>query len=117
MHMQYKAWLGKQEFKRTVAPSTEPKIVVFAATWCGYCKRFLRMLDGFEPNKGKSSPEIVVVDADDEDESLWDEYGIRVVPTLVVLRNGKEEFKREARPGASLREMDVEDAIAAAGAS
>lgn len=55
--------------------------------------------------------ELILVDTDDTDESLWDDYNIRLVPTLVVLESGKEIFRKEAVPGPGLRELQLVEAL------
>jgi len=82
--------------------------VVFAASWCGYCRRFLDLLDSLE-DRG----EVTVVDVDDPDESLWDEFKIPLVPTLIVFHRGKEIFRQNGRAGVGLLKGDVERALAA----
>ena len=55
--------------------------VLFAADWCGYSHRFhhhfKRLREGW------------IVDISDEDDPLWDRYGIRVVPTVIVFEDGE----------------------------
>ncbi len=107
--MQYRAWIGKKELEQEILGSEKSTLLVFAADWCGYCKRFLQIVDAYSPKDGVT--ELSVVDADSGDGSLWDEYNVNVVPTLVVYRGGKQVFRKEARPGAGLREADLEEAI------
>ena len=47
----------------------------------------------------------------DLDESLWDEYLIRAVPTLIVFKDGKSVFRRDARLGGGLRLSEVEQGL------
>ncbi|HUR70279.1 MAG TPA: thioredoxin family protein [Candidatus Thermoplasmatota archaeon] len=54
--------------------------VMFTADWCGYCHRFL-------PHY-KALREQWVVDISDDDDPLWDALAIRVVPTVIVFRDG-----------------------------
>lgn len=107
--MQYNAWIGREELERDVLKSGKPSVVVFAAKWCGYCKKFFPIIDAYPPTAG--APELSVVDTDSDDGSLWDEYSINVVPTIVVYRDGKEMFKREGRFGSGLGRADLEEAI------
>ena len=103
--------MTKAEFNSSVLKSDSTKVVVFVASWCGYCRRFFDIA---------SSPEIEgelnAVDVDDEDESLWDEFRIPLVPTIFVFQNGKEIFRQNGRPGIGLVKGDLERALAAASA-
>ena len=107
MNLNVSDWKGKQGFLELVK-SNEPKLVLFSAHWCGYSERFLKVARSYEPSY---NTELVLVDTDDPDESLWDEYKIRVVPTLVVFESGKETFRKEAVPGPGLREAQLVEAL------
>lgn len=54
--------------------------VMFAADWCGFCRRFYphfkRLQEGW------------VVDISDEDDPLWDDLRIDVVPTVILFEDG-----------------------------
>ena len=54
--------------------------VMFAADWCGFSRRFLphfrRIREGW------------VVDISDEDDPLWDDLDIHVVPTVILFQDG-----------------------------
>ena len=55
--------------------------------------------------------EIKLVDVDDPDESLWDEYTIYLVPTIIVFKSSVQLFRRDAKPGVGLLVEDLEEAI------
>lgn len=107
--MLYKAWIGRDELEVDVLKSEKPSVVVFAAKWCGYCRKFLPIVDAYPAMV--DAPELSVVDTDSGDGSLWDEYDINVVPTIVVYRDGKQMFKREGRFGSGLGRTDLEEAF------
>lgn len=54
--------------------------VMFAADWCGFSRRFYphfkRIQEGW------------VVDISDEDDPLWDDLDIHVVPTVILFEDG-----------------------------
>lgn len=106
-NLKISTWKGKQDFVK-ISKSDEPKLVLFAAHWCGYCSRFLDVARNYEAHE---NAEIILVDTDDPDESLWDDYKIRLVPTLIVLDSGKELFRREAVIGPGLREPQLIEAL------
>jgi thioredoxin 1 len=101
-------WLGKEEFIE-LSNSTDPKIIVLAAKWCGYCARFLGETKEF---KSSNDVELCLVDADDPDESLWDTLKLKLVPTIVVFQSGKQLFRQDGLPGVGLRSSDLREALA-----
>ncbi|MHB8568222.1 MAG: thioredoxin family protein [Nitrososphaerales archaeon] len=107
--MKLTPFINKSQFESELLTSQGPRIIVFAAPWCGYCHRFLDLANSTEI-KG----EISVVDADDDGESLWDEFKIPLVPTIIVLKNGKELFRQNGRAGIGLVKSDLERAVAVA---
>ena len=60
------------------------KILRFSATWCQPCKILAKNLEA-----AKLEIPVEYIDVD-SNVSLTDEYGIRGVPTLVLLDGGKE---------------------------
>ena len=57
------------------------KVIRFTATWCGPCKALKTVLDQIETNIP-----IEVVDIDEQPD-LATEFGIRSVPTLVMMED------------------------------
>ena len=96
--MEVSDWHSKAEFQRIISePGT--RVVVFAAKWCGYCSKFLEQARSLEnPAKVK----IDLVDADEPDESLWDDFSIKKVPTIIIFKDGKSIFRKDGRPPLSL---------------
>lgn len=105
--MKISSWLGKKDFE-SLLQSDEAKLIVFAAKWCGYCKMFLEMAAGF---KASSESQLYLVDADDPDESLWDIYNVKLVPSLFVFKSGKPLMRKDAMSGVGLRSSDLEAAL------
>jgi thioredoxin 1 len=64
------------------------QVIKFSASWCGPCKMLDKTLSTIETN----TP-ITVVDID-EQSSLAAEYGIRSVPTLVMIDDDGNVSKR-----------------------
>ena len=60
------------------------EILRFTASWCQPCKALAQQLEELGLDK-----EVTVVDIDEQSE-LAIRYGVRSVPTLVALDNGKE---------------------------
>ena len=99
--------MGKKEFEG-LSRSDEARIMLFAAHWCGYCSMFLKTASQL---KAPDGVQLYLVDADDPDESLWDEYDIRLVPTIIVFRSGNKVLRKDGVPGVGLRSSDLEAAL------
>ena len=61
-------------------------LVDFFATWCGPCKMLAPVLEEVAPDY--PDVEFVKVDVDDEPD-LARRYGVSVIPTLFVIKNGE----------------------------
>ncbi len=61
-------------------------LVDFFATWCGPCKMLAPVLEEVAPDY--PDVEFVKVDVDEEGE-LARRYGVSVIPTLFVIKNGE----------------------------
>lgn len=60
------------------------KVLKFSASWCGPCKMLSKTIEGIETD-------VVIEEVDiDEQSELAVEYGIRGVPTLVMLDENVE---------------------------
>lgn len=60
------------------------KVLRFTASWCQPCKALAQQLEELGLDK-----EVTVIDIDEQSE-LAIKHGVRSVPTLVALDNGKE---------------------------
>jgi len=107
-------WLGKSEFQGVVS-EPGPHVVVFAAKWCHYCSNFLEQI---KSSGNPTEVEINLIDTDEPDESLWDDYSIERVPTIIVFKDGKSIFRKDARSplslsGGGLKMADLEQGLSA----
>ncbi len=66
---------------------SKPVLYDFFATWCGPCRMQTPILEELEKMMGDSI-EVRKIDIDVNME-LAEKYGIRVVPTLVIEKDGK----------------------------
>ena len=72
---------------RAVARQPKVRFLDFTATWCGPCREQKPILHALM----KEFPAVDFSEIDiDENEDLTDMYEVRVVPTLIVLVDGKE---------------------------
>jgi len=66
---------------------TKPVLYDFFATWCGPCRMQTPILEELEKKMGDKI-DVKKVDVDQNME-LAGKYGIRVVPTLIIEKDGK----------------------------
>ena len=64
------------------------KILYFSAAWCGPCKNFKPIM---EQVSREIPVEFIDVDANPQ---LVAEYGVRNIPTLVIVNNGQAAAKQ-----------------------
>ncbi len=79
--------ITKENFDELVLSSQKPVLIDFWATWCGPC----RMIAPFVEEIAEEREDILVgkVDVDTEPE-LAKNFGIVSIPTLILVREGKE---------------------------
>jgi len=90
---EFKAGLGKEE-----------QTVLFYASWCPFCRAFCPK---FEKKFGASEKHSTVA-IDEDSDPLWDEYGIKAVPTVLVFKGKKTTKRYDAVPGVGLRIEEIE---------
>lgn len=64
----------------------EITVLDFYATWCGPCKVYGPIFEGFAEANGDIGTAKVNVDANPE---LAQKYGVRGIPTTIILQNGQ----------------------------
>ncbi|MDE1869092.1 MAG: thioredoxin family protein [Candidatus Micrarchaeota archaeon] len=74
-------------------------ILLFYASWCPYCRGFLKIL---EKNTDRLRNDVVGINIDDDKSPIWDDYKIDIVPTLIAFHNGKEFARRDGVPQVGL---------------
>ena len=104
-----KSVAGKKGFEATVPGSKGLLLACFTTDWCPYCVRFRKP---FRSHRGRAGVGMVEVDLSDEDDPLWEEMRIDVVPTIVLFRDGKEVARVNGTLGKGLKSEDVDSLLA-----
>ena len=79
--------INEENFNEVVFNTNLPIILDFYADWCSPCKMFARVLEEIADElDGKA---IVAKMNIDESKELATEFGIRTIPTLMLLKDGK----------------------------
>ncbi len=80
--------LNMADFSEKVLKSSVPVILDFGAEWCSPCKRLAPILESLAAEWGQKVT-IYSVDAD-SNSGLVMQFGVMSLPTLVLVKNGKE---------------------------
>ena len=79
--------INKDNFEEEVLRSNKPVLLDFYATWCGPCKMIAPIIE--EIAEENDSIKVGKINTDEAPE-LARSFGIQYIPTLIVVRDGKE---------------------------
>ncbi|MFA5858504.1 MAG: thioredoxin family protein [Elusimicrobiota bacterium] len=93
--------LNNPDNVNTLMNASKSTAIFFSLSYCPYCNMFRPVFQEYADNFGDTY-EFVEVILDDDACPLWDEYGIKVTPTVLIFKNGKVSKRADGRPGYGL---------------
>ena len=101
--------LDDRAFDSHAAKSDVPLLVDFWAPWCGPCRS---MAPQFEKAAAALEPAVRLAKVNtDEQQALAGRYGIQSIPTMVLIKHGREVARRSGAMSAAAIESWVRGAL------
>ncbi len=102
--------LTEKDFSGNEYTEKERTVVVFHATWCPFCRRFVSSYDRLVEGIGFRA---ALADVSDPDSRLWDDFSIDVIPTAIIFDGGKAVSRLDGISGVGIREKDFIEFVSA----
>jgi thioredoxin 1 len=106
--------IDEASFPQTVLAGGQPVLVEFTAEWCPPCKRLAPVLAELSMEYA-GRLRVVAVDTDDNPD-LAAQYGVQVMPTLVLFQGGREVQRLVGYAPKIQIQRQLDQALARAGA-
>ena len=100
---------GADDFEGTRLRDSRNILAVFYATWCPFCRRFLNLFETAMADK--TDPLGARVDISDDENPLWETFGLEIVPSLIGFRDGVSIVRKNGSAGVGLDMLELEDAL------
>ena len=97
------------------ATSSANSLILFYADWCVYCKRFIPIFENSVKNLSDKKILVGGVKLNEDENPLWDKYGINAVPTLIAFSKNTIKDRRDAKMGVGLTKSDMESILSSIG--
>jgi thioredoxin 1 len=81
----------KTSFQDLISSET-PTVIDFFATWCGPCRMVTPILEDLKSDMGESV-RVYKIDVD-QNPNLAAQYQVRSVPTLMIFKDGKLQWRQ-----------------------
>lgn len=99
--------LEPSDFKGRRLERKGKMLVFFYAPWCPFSRAACLETDCI---RNQGSYDSYTVDLSDEENPLWEDLGIGIVPTLIGYRDGEEIFRKEGARLVGLKRADFKAA-------
>jgi thioredoxin-like negative regulator of GroEL len=83
-------------------------VVLFHSTWCPFCRTFRPTFERLTTGSDYEAVEAVI---DDEENPLWTDFEIEIVPTVVFFENGRPTRRLDGKPMVGLSEAQLSRAL------
>ena len=101
--------LTPDDFVGTRLRDSRNILAVFYASWCPFCRTFLKIFESIMTKK--SDPLGALVDISDESNPLWETLEVDIVPTLVGFSDGVKIVRKDGVAGVGLGMPELEDVL------
>jgi thiol-disulfide isomerase/thioredoxin len=85
--------------------------VCLYARWCGFCRSFVPR---FEERASQAPFELALVDLSSLNDPRWETLEAKVVPTLLLYKDGDLVWRKDGRFGVGLSLKNIDELLAAA---
>jgi thiol-disulfide isomerase/thioredoxin len=100
--------LGQSDFNGQTIKRGGTLAVVFLASWCSFCRRFL---PAFRAAAESNNLLWASADLSEYANPLWSVFDIEVVPTVIVFKEGRLMFRIDGVLGRGLSQKAIEDIV------
>jgi len=83
-------------------------VVLFAAEWCPFCRRFSLIFNSVLAGKGMVGG---LADLSDLENPRWEEFGIDVVPSVMVFKEGELVYRKDGVLGRGLPDNAMDEVL------